>query len=248
MSHPGDRRGQDPSREEPERPDPLAWLEAERREPGGSRVEFDEQLADLDRLLVAAGSLVAGRIEPVTAAFLQADTHAAAKAIAADVEVDRRCRDLEEGCYVLLARQSPVARDLRRVVAVLRSTADVQRSGNLLRHVAESLTWVHPPAMDEDMRDTIAQLGSTSAAIFSGAVDAWADHDALAANDLAKQDDQVDLLQKFLLTELYTGQQSVEESVSLALIARYYERIADHGVEMARQVAYFLTGERPEDD
>ena len=230
-----------------DQPDPLAWLEAERRGAGESRVEFHEQLAALDGMLVAAGRLVADRIQPVTTAFLQADTHAATKAIAADVDVDRQCRELEEGCYLLLARQSPVARDLRRVVAVLRSTADVQRSGNLLRHVAESLTWVHPPSMPADLRDTIDQLGSTSAVIFAGAVKAWADHDGLAANELMKQDDQVDLLQKFLLTELYTGQQSVEEAVSLALIARYYERIADHGVEMARQVAYFLTGDRPEE-
>ena len=68
--------------------------------------------------------------------------------------------------------------------------------------------------------------------------------DALAANELEDADDQVDLLQKVLLTDLYTGEQSVEEAVSLALIARYYERIADHGVEIARQVSFVVTGDR----
>lgn len=227
-----------------EHPDPLDWLEEERRQPGGSRVEFQRQLDDIDRLLVEAGSAVAERIIPVTTAFLQADTHEAAAAISADAAIDRRCEQLEEACYVLLARQSPVASDLRHVVAVLRCVGDVQRSGNLLRHIAESLTWVHPPSMAKDLRETIAQLGAVSSEIFSGAVEAWRRHDGLAANELAKRDDQVDLLQKYLLTELYTGQQSVEEAVSLALIARYYERIADHGVEMARQVTYFLTGDR----
>jgi phosphate transport system protein len=75
-------------------------------------------------------------------------------------------------------------------------------------------------------------------------VDAWRRHDPLAATELQVRDDHADLLQKVLLTDIYTGSQSVEESVSLALIARYYERIADHGVEMARQVTYFLTGDR----
>ena len=227
-----------------ESPDPLDWLEDMRRHPGGSRAEFQQQLADIDRLLIEVGLAVAERIKPVTAAFLQADIHAASDAVAADVAVDQRCVHLEEACYILLARQSPVAGDLRRIVAVLRSVADVQRSGNLLRHVADSLTWIHPPSMDAELRETIQQLGDVSSEIFFGGVRAWQHHDGLASTELEKRDDRVDLLQKYLLTELYTGNSSVEEAVSLALIARYYERIADHGVEMARQVTYFITGER----
>lgn len=228
-------------------PDPLRWLEQEHRHPGGSRAEFQQQLADIDRLLIGVGAAVAERIVPVTTAFLQADIHQASQAVAADVAIDQRCVELEEACYILLARQSPVAGDLRRIVAVLRSVADVQRSGNLLRHVAESLTWIHPPSMNEDLRETIQQLGTVSAEIFAGGVTAWRRHDGLAAAELEKRDDQVDLLQKYLLTELYTGESSIEEAVSLALIARYYERIADHGVEMSRQVTYFVTGERIRD-
>jgi phosphate transport system protein len=230
----------------PDPSDPIGWLEAERDRPGGSRVEFRDQLRDIDRLLVDAAAGVATRICPTTAAFLEADSHRAAETAAASDEVRGRCLRLEDACYVILARQSPVGADLRHVVAVLRSVADIERSANLLRHVAQSLTWVHPPSMSPTIRDTIRQFGEVAGAIFTGATEAWRSHDGLAANELARQDDEADLLQKFLLTELYTGQQTVEEAVSLALIARYYERIADHGVEMARQVAYFLTGERPD--
>ena len=224
--------------------DPLEWLEASTRQPIGVRVDFQAQLRACDRALVGIMRRVAAAVEPVTAAFLQADAHGAATAQAVDDEADRRCRDLEEACYVLLARQSPVGSDLRRVVAVLRSTAGVQRSASLLRHVADSLNWVHPPAMAEEVRQTIAQLGEVAAEIMRRAADAWETHDGLAALELEARDDQADLLQKCLLTELYTGRQSVEEAVSLALLARYYERIADHGVEAARQVAYVVTGER----
>jgi phosphate transport system protein len=224
--------------------DPLDRLEAEQRAPS-SRVEFHRQLEECNSRLIAAAEIVGSSIEPVTDAFLEADTHPAQLFVEADEEVRRRCADLEEVCYLLLARQSPVAVDLRRIVATLRSTSDVERSGNLLRHIAESLTWVHPPSMPEELRATIRQLGTRSAAIFRLAIDAWRTHDALVAVELDRLDDEVDLLQKVLLTDIYTGQQSVEESVTLALIARYYERIADHGVEMARQVAYFRTGERP---
>lgn len=225
--------------------DPLEWLEAEDRQPTLSRQAFQQQLDGVDRALVEVATLVARQVQPVTTAFLEADQAAADSAIAADAEVDRRCEELEEHCFELLARQSPVAGDLRRVVAVLRSIADVQRSGDLLSHVAESLAWVHPPSMPVGLRDMIERLGTVSGEVFSRAVEAWRTHDALAAVELQQLDDQVDLLQKSLLTELYLGGQTVEETVSLALICRYYERIADHGVEMARQLTYVLTGDRP---
>ena len=228
--------------------DPLQWLEADQQQPALSRQAFQQQLDNIDHRLVEAATLVAQQVQPVTTAFLEADERAAAAAIAADAEVDRRCEELEEHCFELLARQSPVAGDLRRVVAVLRSIADVQRSGDLLSHVAKSLAWVHPPSMSDRLRDMIRELGTVSGDVFAGAIQAWLAHDALAAVELQTLDDQVDLLQKSLLTELYLGGQTVEESVSLALICRYYERIADHGVEMARQLAYVLTGERPSED
>jgi phosphate transport system protein len=224
--------------------DPLARLADEQRTPSGARQEFQRQPAECDARLVAIGRQVAGAIVPITEAFLEADTHRAAELIGRDLNVERAGVELEEACYLLLARQAPVAGDLRRVVAILRSSADLQRSANLLRHVADSLTWVHPPSMPDELRQTVAQLGGLSAEIVGRAVEAWATHDGLAITELDARDDQVDLLQKWLLTELYTGTQSVEEAVSLALIARYYERVADHGVELARQVTYFLTGER----
>ena len=225
--------------------DPLEWLEHAEHQPPASRAAFSEQLEAIDRELVATAVLVSDLIHPVTTAFLEADAHGAGRAIVVDTEVDRRCVLLEERCFELLARQSPVAGDLRRVVAALRSIADIQRSGDLLSHVAESLAWVHPPSMRDELRDLLARLGHVSGQVFAGAVDAWRRHDALAAVELQHLDDEVDLLQKSLLTELYLGGQTVEEAVSLALICRYYERIADHGVEMARQVAFFLTGDRP---
>jgi phosphate transport system protein len=224
--------------------DPLRWWD-DQGAPHLSRPALEQLLADIDDGLIGAGSLVAELIPVVTTAFLEADRPAAQDAIRADVEVDSRCERLEEQCFAILARQSPVAGDLRRVVAVLRSVMDVQRSGDLLRHVAESLAWVHPPSMTSDLQDMIRRLGMVSGMVLQGAVDAWRRHDAMAAVELQRLDDEVDLLQKSLLTELYLGRQTVEEAVSLALICRYYERIADHGVEMAGQLTYAITGDRP---
>lgn len=224
--------------------DPLSWLEGVASQPTGNRTDFQAQLATCDAALVDVTRRVADAIAPVTTAFLQGDAHGALEAAGVDRDVGRRCRDLEETCLAVLARQAPVSTDLRQVVAVLRATAGVQRSAKLLHHVAESLHWVHPPAMSTDVRDTIAQLGDVAADVMGRAAAAWEARDSLAAVELATRDNQADLLQKCLLTELYTGRHSMEEAVSLALLARYYERIADHGVEISRQVAFVVTGER----
>ncbi len=225
--------------------DPLRGLEQERRDRRGLRVDFDAELEACDAALLDVGRQVASAIAPMTEAFLTGDAETAAQLIAADRAVDVACERLEERGVTLIARQSPVAGDLRRLVALLKCIQDVSRSGDLLRHVGESLRWIHPPSLPAKLRETVQQLGDVSHALFSEGLEAWRAHDALAANELERDDDQVDLLQKVLLTDLYTGTQSVEESVSLALIARYYERIADHGVEIARQATYVLTGERP---
>jgi phosphate transport system protein len=224
--------------------DPLAWLEDERRQPGGSRVEFQQQLEACRDKLVELSSAVSEAILPVTDAFLEADAAAAEDYRTTDRGVSAGCVALEEACYLLLARQGPVGGDLRRVVATVRCVTNVERSSNLLAHVARSLAWVHPPSMPEVLRRTLRELAEKAALVYGGAVQAWRDLDGLAAVELQRTDDEVDLLQKVLLTELYTGNQSTEESVSLALIARYFERIGDHGVEMARQVAYAVTGQR----
>jgi phosphate transport system protein len=231
---------------DPEAYDPLVQHEAEGAgAPEGHRLDFHAALDDCDEALLAAGHAVARAIRPMTEAFLTGDGHTAAALIARDREVDQACHDLEERCFLLIARQSPVAGDLRRLVAVLKCTQDVLRSGDLLRHVGESLTWIHPPSLPATLRETVDQLGEVSHDLFTRGLTAWQRRDALAANELEQADDQVDLLQKVLLTDLYTGTQSVEEAVSLALISRYYERIADHGVEIARQATYVATGERP---
>jgi phosphate transport system protein len=228
----------------PRREDPLERLERDEPNQPRARVEFHKQLADLDRQLVEIAGSVAGAIVPMTSAFLEADRYAADRFIELAHGVRLRCVELEEAGFVLLARQSPVASDLRRIIAVLRCAREVQRTGHLVIHIAEALRWIHPPSMPEHLRQVISQLGAVSSDVFIRAVEAWRTHDGLAAPELENLDDKVDLLQKVLLTELYTGQQSVEESVSLALLGRYYERIGDHGVELARQVAYFVTGDQ----
>jgi phosphate transport system protein len=228
--------------------DPLAWLADEQREAGSSAVGFDAQLDSCRDKLVGLASEVAARVVPVTEALLDADVAAARAHSDLHRAIGEGCAALEDACLLLLARQHPVGADLRLIIAMIRSVTPVDRGASLVAHVARTLTWVHPPSLAEPLRETLRDLAHRSAEIYAGAVTAWEMLDGRAAHELQQRDDEVDLLQKLLLTELYTGEQSTEESVSLALIARYFERLSDHGVDLARQVAYAVTGARPADE
>jgi phosphate transport system protein len=223
--------------------DPLARLDRERLT-RHARMDFYERLERLELELIAAAGQPAGAIQGVTEAFLDGDAPTAETWVSQNVGLARSCRSLEEEGYVFLARQGPVASDLRRVVAILRGADDVRRSGSLLAHIATSLTWVDPRGLSKSIRDIVRELGEVVGSIFVGAVQAWREADGLAAIDLQHEDDRADGLQKQLLGELYGGGCSVEEAVSLALMARYYERIADHGVDLARGVTWAVTGDR----
>jgi phosphate transport system protein len=209
---------------------------------GGARHRLDEMLDDLDVRLVTLLRQITQRIVPTTNAFLESDEVAAATLKDADTAMAGRCNELEEAGYLLLAMQSPVATDLRRTIAVLRSSNNVLRSSNLLAHIVESLEWVHPPSLAAEVSATIERLGSTAAVMFERAVSAWESLDGQAASDLEQRDDEVDMLQRQLISQLLAGPQSTQESISLGLIARYYERIADHAVSVTRHLDYYLNG------
>lgn len=224
--------------------DPLVRLAREQEAEAGARVEFSQQLTDLEHQLIEAASRAAEAIQPMTRALLAADRDAADEWVLQHRQLAAACRGLEEAGYVLLARQSPVAGDLRRIITALRNAGDVQRTGDLLGHIAGSLLWIDPVALSPRVRELIAEFGRVVSEIYDGAVQAWREGDSMAAIDLQRLDDDADRLQRLLLTEIYQSRCTVEEAVSLALLARYYERIGDHGVELARGVTYAATGER----
>jgi len=228
--------------------DPLASFAAQLEQAPGGRIELQQGLTMCRDRLVELGLAVADRIVPVTTAFLEADVATARDHAAVEPMITSGCTALEDACLLLLARQSPVGRDLRQIVAIIRSIGSVDRGAQLIVHVAASLTWVHPPSMSARLREILADLAGHAAEVFRAGVEAVRRHDGLAAVELQRTDDAVDLLHKQLLSELYSGDQSTDESISLALIARYYERLGDHGVDLARQVTFAVTGERAPDD
>ena len=212
------------------------------------REAFHEQLdAMFDDLAAICGS-VETAVRLATEALLTGDAGTAEQVISADAEIDRARERVEDSAFLLLSLQQPVASDLRTVVAALRMVSELERMGDLSVHVAKIARLRVPNvAVPDDVRPTIERMaavaedmvGRVSTIITERSVD-----DALA---LAHLDEEMDQLRRDSFAELLHADWShgVEAAVDVALLGRYYERIADHAVSVANRVVFVVTGEHP---
>jgi phosphate transport system protein len=210
------------------------------------RVEYQLWLDRIDDELVGGGLLVAESLPRVTRAFLVGDRTCIDEVRVMASDVTERCRYVEEQGFLLLAREAPVAGDLRRLVSILRLVFAVERSASLLRHVAESLDRFDPRQLPEDVRRQVEELGVRCAEVFRRGLDAWRQRDGLAVHEVDTLDASVDTLEEGLLTLAEERMQGSSELLLLGLLARYFERIADHGVSFAQHATFAVTGERVE--
>lgn len=209
-----------------------------------TRLAFHGQLDAMDDKFVTAGLAVAEALPRLSAGFLAGDHAVIERAEALVRNVGDACEDVEDRGFVLLARESPVAGDLRRLVALLRMTVDVSRSASLLRHACVTLKRFDPRLLAEPMRSHLEELAERSSAVFVAGMDAWRRRDALAVAEVDLMDEDVDRLQAAMLSAAAEVEEVGDELLVLGLLARYYERIADHGVEIARDAAFVATGQR----
>lgn len=205
---------------------------------------FHEQLDELDDRFTKAGLRIVEQMPRLIEGYLasQQEIITDARRLMSDSSDD--CRAIEDRGFVLLARHQPMGSDLRRLVALLRMCVDVDRSAALLRHVCESLRMSDPKLLPDTLATQLGELALRSAEVFEGGIEAWRSKDALAVNDLDQADEHVDRLQRLLLDTAAEDERAATERLSLGLVARYLERIADHGVAIARDTSFVATGER----
>ena len=202
-----------------------------------------DQLVEMTRL---AGSAVAR----ATTALLDADVHLAERVIAADDDLDAIRTEIDALSIDLLARQQPVATDLRIVVTSMRMSSDLERMGDLARHIAKVARLRYPDrAVPPALSAHILQMGQVAERIVAKAGSVIASKDTDAALSLEQDDDAMDELHRQLFEAILrdTGDGasdlSRETLVDLTLLGRYYERFADHAVSVAQRVVYLVTGE-----
>ena len=213
------------------------------------RDAYHEELDGITDSLVDLGNLVASAMGRATTALLDADLQLAEGVIEGDAVIDDRYHEIEERAFELLARQQPVATDLRLLVTSLRMVADIERAGDLALHVAKVARRRYPlSAIPNELRSTILEMGQVAERIMTKAGDVIARRDVALAEELETDDDRMDDLHKQLfgtiLGETWRG--GVETAIDVTLVGRYYERFADHAVSVARRVVYLVTGQRAE--
>ena len=210
------------------------------------RDAYYEQLDTIVDDLVDLTGTVRKAVAASTAALLNADGPLAEQVIAGDKAVEETVEEIEERALLLLATQQPVASDLRQLVATLRMLTDLQRMGALSVHVAKVARLRMPDvAVPKNLQPTIMAMASVADQMIHAASRIVANRDVDAATRLEDTDDEMDRLRKDLFRSLLGGtwEHGIEPAIDLALLGRYYERIGDHAVSMARRVVYLVTGE-----
>ena len=207
---------------------------------------YHEELDSIGTTLIEMTGLVATALNQATAALLNADLQLAEKVISADDQVDALQKGLDARALDLLARQQPVAGDLRTIITSLRMSADLERMGDLARHIAKVARLRYPEAaVPVDLRETIIEMGRIGEELARKTGDIIDGLDIEAARNLEEEDDAMDQLHRKLFTTLLdpAAPYSVEVSIDVTLIGRYYERYADHAVSVAKRVIFLVTGE-----
>ena len=211
------------------------------------RDQFETDLQAVDDQLVEMTRLVGSAMRRATTALLDADLSLAESVIEADEQIDRLQGELEEQALILLARQAPVATDLRLLIAALRMSADLERMGDLARHIAKVARLRYPnSAIPPELRASVLEMGQIAETLVIKAGSIIAGRDLALAQELETDDDEMDQLHRGLFGRLLSPDwtHGVESAIDVTLLGRYYERYADHAVSVARRVVFLVTGER----
>ncbi|EFG77181.1 phosphate transport system regulatory protein PhoU [Mycobacterium parascrofulaceum ATCC BAA-614] len=209
------------------------------------RSAFHQRLGTLTQQLGLMCAMAGEAVGQATEALLNADLVQAERVIAAQVDMVAVNARVEETAFGLLALQAPVATDLRAVVSAIRIAADAQRMGALAVHVAEIARMRHPrPAVPDDVRQYFTEMGALAGQLAGGAREVLLSQDPRRAAQIRRDDDAMDELHHQLLAELMDRgwTHGIAAAVDVTLLGRFYERFADHAVQIARRVIFQATG------
>jgi phosphate transport system protein len=214
-----------------------------------TRLTFHHQLDDVQRDLLRVAARVTESITRGTEALLALDLAEAQAIIDGDREINELTLDIEERCFTILARQQPMASDMRAVVTAIRLTSEIERSGDLMVNVAKATRRLYGSPVPPALHGLLHSMADEAVRLYRLAMDAYADGDAILASAIDDMDDRLDQVHEDYIQailELYADLRDVQGAVQLALVGRYYERIGDHAVNIGERVAYMVTGWLPE--
>ncbi|MHB1613890.1 MAG: phosphate signaling complex protein PhoU [Actinomycetes bacterium] len=210
------------------------------------RAQYHEELDYLGELLVEMTHLAGSALNRATTALLDADLTLAESVIASDELLNMRSRELGDRAVELLARQQPVASDLRTIIAALTMNDHLERMGDLAAHVAKTARLRYPEsAAYPEVRELILRMGQVAQRIVEKVGTTIATRDVHAAAEVRHDDDEMDQLHRRLFAVMLDPgwPHGVEAAIDVTLLSRFFERYADHAVSVAQQVIFVVTGE-----
>ena len=211
------------------------------------RESYHVQLDSIMVSLVGLTETVADAVGRTTRALLEADLQLAERVISDDAIIDNAHDDIEQRAFTLLARQAPVAGELRTIVAALRMVNALGRMG--AAHIAKIARLRYPDsAVPDALRDNFTTMARLSESMVRAAAASLRDRNVSNAARMAEEDEEMDELRAAQFRVLLgpDWNEGVEKAVDAALLGRYYERIADHAVNIGSRLIYLTTGEAPE--
>jgi phosphate transport system protein len=209
------------------------------------RSVFQDELDGVSQSLVDLTDMVAISMNRATESILNCDLKLAEEVIASDDTIDEFQHALDARIIDIIARQQPVASDLRALVTALRMSADLERMGDMSHHVAKITRLRHPDAaIPAELIASFKQMGEAAEKIARKTGSVIASRDTEVALQVEKDDDEMDKLHRQLIGTLVdpNWKHGVESAIDLTLLGRYYERYADHAVSVSRRVYYLVTG------
>ena len=210
------------------------------------RNAFHDELDGIGTTLLQMAGLVKVAMNDATSALLTVDLNNAEKVIAADDVIDEIQHELDARTINLIARQQPVASDLRTLVTSLRMSADLERIGDLAHHVAKQARMRYPnSAVPAELVPTITAMGLVADKIVDKLSSVMEHRDTVRALEIETDDDEMDKLHRELIGILLADNwpHGIETAIDITLLGRYYERFADHAVSISRRVYFLVTGE-----
>ena len=214
------------------------------------RQGFQNDLDQIRKQVSTVGAYIVELIPRVTDIMLSNDLEGAELVIRADEDIDGRVLDTEELILKVLALQSPVAGDLREVTSALKIIADMERSADLACNICKAARRIHGYEMDPKLRGLIQKLGDQAAKEYRKAVNSYVNRDVMESAALGDIDEFLDNLQRQFLQQIIESHATqtidLQVAVQLTLVARFYERLGDHAVNLASRVRFIEEGQFPQ--
>ena len=209
------------------------------------RVAFHRSLDEIDGNVGRLFALVTEAVAASTECLLTDDRTTAEALVAGDQDVDDLALEIEAEAERALSLQTPMGRDLRYLLSILRMVPELERSADLAEHIAARAAGGLTPQLTPRLRGLVEQMGRVAVRMWRDATSAFIDRDAEAAQRLGAADDELDNLHDYLTAELVSGSVGVSVALEMALVGRFYERLGDHAFHVAERIRFLAEGAGP---